>query len=105
MIGLCLFLSLASQLHAESAVLDDGWRRTKFGWENIRDWNLSPEQLALFGDVPVAATRPIILSPTTDLLLKLSHPLAIAFVLGTAAIVALRVHGDLEAEIKSSPVK
>ncbi|WP_254507917.1 hypothetical protein [Anatilimnocola floriformis] len=91
MIGLCLLLAAqsfaAGQTGAEAAAIDDGWRRTKFGWENIRDWNLPPEQLDLSGSAPIA---PAILSPTAEHLLGLSHPLAVAVGLSLIAAAALR---------------
>jgi len=68
-------------LRADQELVDDGWRRTKFGWENIRDWDLTPEQRELAGSAPIA-----ILSPAAEHLLLLSHPLAIAAAMGLVAV-------------------
>jgi hypothetical protein len=88
-IGLCLLLFAAVDSSAEQkSTVDDGWRRTKFGWENIRDWNLPPEQLALHGSMPVS---PAILSPVAESLLWCSHPLAVALALAVVAVGGLHI--------------
>src|SRR5436190_11662558 len=60
----------------DSSVIDDGWRRTKDGWENIADWHLPPEYLQqLTGAEP--RTFPALLPAERQPWLQV-HPLAIA---------------------------
>lgn len=91
--GLLLLLLLHAVAHADPAEVDDGWRRTRFGWENIKNWDLSPEQREL----PTAATfPPTSLSPVAADRLSLLHPGVLAAGLSLLAIGALCVTPPLE---------
>lgn len=59
---------------AEEAAIDDGWRRTKNGWENIATWRVSRAEMTLPSNEPIA---PAIISAAADRWL-LWHPAAVA---------------------------
>jgi hypothetical protein len=85
-LGLLLLVLLNAVAHADPAEVDDGWRRTRFGWENIKNWDLSPEQREL----PTAVTfSPTILSPVAADQLSLLHPGVLAAGLSLLAVAAL----------------
>lgn len=85
-IGLLLLVLMNAVAHAGPAEVDDGWRRTRFGWENIKNWDLSPEQRELRTAV---AFSPTILSPVAADRLSLLHPGVLAAGLSLLAIGAL----------------
>lgn len=86
-VGFLFVLLLSSIAQAGPAEVDDGWRRTRFGWENIKHWNLSPEQRELPVAAPIAITE---LLPAAKSSPVLFHPLVVALGLSLVAVAALR---------------
>ena len=66
---------------------DDGWRRTKNGWEHISTWPTEAIQQLGVNDVPATPTQ---LSPTSERWQRL-HPGLLAVGLCLAAGFALRI--------------
>lgn len=90
-IGIAALLCLVAV--QASGTEDDGWRRTKFGWQNIKQWNLPAEMHELPGLSPrvgAIATLPAITSPAAEKLSVLLHPAVIALGLMLVAFGALR---------------
>lgn len=87
-IGLLLLLLLNAAAQAGPAEVDDGWRRTRFGWENIKDWDLIPEQRELPSATPLT---PVIVSPAADTLFMLLHPGVLALGLSVLAVTTLHL--------------
>jgi hypothetical protein len=85
-IGLLLLVLMNAVAHAGPAEVDDGWRRTRFGWENIKNWDLSPAQREL----PTAATFSTAeFHPAIADRLSLLHPCVLAAGLSLLAVGAL----------------
>jgi hypothetical protein len=93
MIGMLFLVLLNAAAHAGPAEVDDGWRRTRFGWENIKNWDLTPAQRELPSAAPLS---PAIQSPSAETVSKLLHPCILAVGLSLLAIAALHFSAALE---------
>lgn len=90
--GIFLLLLVSGNVFAGPAdVMDDGWRRTKDGWEHISQWQLSVEQLEVLTNPTIA---PAVLSPSLDQLMTAFHPVVFSLtiaILGGVALYATRL--------------
>jgi hypothetical protein len=78
--GIFLLLFVSGNAFAGPAdVADDGWRRTKNGWEHISQWQLSTKQLEGLTNPTIA---PAVLSPSLDQLMTGFHPVIFALGIG-----------------------
>lgn len=84
-IGMLFMLLVSATALAGPAEVDDGWRRTRFGWENIKHWDLTPEQREL----PSATPLPSVVVGTSESPTILLHPGILAIALSMLAIAAL----------------
>lgn len=77
-----------SQLRADDVApnSDDGWRRTKDGWEHIATWRVITNELPPITDLPLA---PAVVSPAAESWQKL-HPGILAAGVGLFSCLALR---------------
>lgn len=90
--GILVLLLLCGNAFAGLGDVDDGWRRTKDGWEHISQWQLTSSQMELLANTPSA---PAVLSPTAEQLMSAAHPVLFAIgiaILGGVALYSPRFH-------------